>query len=72
MKIFVNVKPRSKREFLKKIEDEHFVVAVNDSPERGKANRAVAKAIANYFNIAVSRVGIVSGQTSKQKVFEIG
>lgn len=71
MKIFVKAKPLAKEESIKKIDDVNFIVAVKEPPVRGLANAAITRALAEYFNVALSRVRIVSGFSSKQKVFEI-
>ncbi len=71
MKIFVKAKPSAKEEFIKKIDGINFVVAVKEPPRKGKANKAIIKALAEYFNIAPSAVRLVSGFSAKQKVFEI-
>lgn len=71
MKIFVKAKPGAKEESLEKIDEINFVVAVKEPPKDGKANRAIVKALADYFNVAPSRLRLVSGFSSKQKVFEI-
>ena len=71
MKIFVKAKANAKRELVEKIDEAHFVVQVKESPIQGRANRAIRKALAEYFNIAPSKIKIVSGDSSKQKTFEI-
>ena len=71
MKIFVKVKPLAKEEKIEKIGEINFIVAVKEPPKDGKANRAIAKVIASYFNISSSRVNLISGFSSKNKVFEI-
>ncbi len=71
MKIFVAAKPRAHEEKVEKIDDTHFEVSVTAPPVQGLANRAIVKAIANYFKVAPSRVKILSGFTSRQKVLEI-
>lgn len=71
MKIFVRVKPKVKKEKVEKIDDVHFKVSVKEPPEKGQANRAVIKAFADYFNIPSSRINIVSGFKSKEKILEI-
>ena len=71
MKIFVKAKPLAKEEKVEKIDETNFIVAVKEPPKEGKANRAIAKALASHFNVAPSRVSLVSGFSSKQKVFEI-
>lgn len=71
MKIFVKVKPKAKEEKVEKIDDINFKVSVNEPPEKGKANRAVIKALANYFSISQSNIEISSGSNSKLKIIEI-
>lgn len=48
-----------------------YKVSVKEPPRDGKANEAIRKALAEYFDIAPSRVRLILGVTSKQKVFEI-
>lgn len=48
-----------------------YQVAVKEAPVSGRANEAIIKALAEYFDISASRITLISGQTSKQKVFEI-
>lgn len=71
MKIFVKAKPHSSEAFVKKIDEQNFEVAVKEPPVQGRANAAIIKALADYFNIAPSRVRMVSGYTSRQKVIEL-
>ncbi len=71
MKIFVKAKAASKKEFVKKINRNHFVVSVRKPPTKGKANKAIVKALAGYFGKPASKIQIVSGLTCKQKIVEI-
>jgi len=71
MKIFVKVKPKAKEARMEKIDDINFRVWVREPPEKGKANRAVIKALADYFEVSQLNIKIVSGSTSKLKIFEI-
>ena len=48
-----------------------YKVSVKEAPVNGQANEAIIKALAEYFDTAPSRINIISGQSSKQKVFEI-
>ncbi len=70
MKIFITCKPKSKKEFIKKIDETHFIVAVQEPAEKGKANRAIIKAVADYFKIAPSNIQIISGKTSSKKIID--
>ncbi len=49
----------------------HVIVRVRDPAKEGKANEAVQKALARHFNIAVSHVRLVSGFSSREKIFEV-
>ncbi len=71
MKIFVKVKPNSKKESVKRIDPAHFEIWVKAPPAEGKANAAAINLLARHFDIPKSRIKIVTGAKSKQKVFEI-
>ncbi len=71
MKIFVKVKPKTKEEKVLKIDDINFKVQVKEPAEKGKANRAVIRVLADYFSISQSDIEIVSGSTSKTKIIQI-
>jgi uncharacterized protein YggU (UPF0235/DUF167 family) len=71
MKVFVRAKPNSKRPAVEKTGENIFAVSVSEPPQDGRANRAIAKALADHFGVAPSRVRLLSGFSSKQKVFEI-
>jgi hypothetical protein len=49
-----------------------YKVSVKEPPIDGRANKAIEKALAEYFDVAISQVVLISGQTSKQKIFEVG
>lgn len=77
MKIFVRAKPQAKKEFVKQIgqsllraDETYFEIAVKAPPKEGKANTAIIKALAEHFGIAASRIRLVSGYSTKQKIFE--
>lgn len=78
MKIFVKAKANAKENKitpppLKLIpeEKECYIVSVKERPIEGMANEAITKLLAEYFKIPRSQVRLVSGATSKRKVFEI-
>lgn len=71
MKINVKAKPSAREEKVEKIDDSNFVVSVTEPPEKGKANDAIRNALAVYFKIGSSRVKIISGYSSRNKVIEI-
>ncbi|MBI4138804.1 DUF167 domain-containing protein [Candidatus Uhrbacteria bacterium] len=71
MRISVRAKPAAKETHVEKIDDANFEVSVKEPPRNGLANQAIARALADHFGIAASRVRLVSGFSSKQKTFEI-
>ena len=71
MKINVKAKPSAREEKVEKIDDQNFVVSVKEPPEKGKANDAIRNALAVYFKTGSSRVKIVSGYSSRNKIIEI-
>lgn len=71
MRIFVQAKPAAKKAKVERIDAAHFIIAVKERPQEGRANRALAKALAEYLGVAPSRVRLVSGISAKQKVFKI-
>lgn len=71
MKIFVTVKLKAKKEEIRKVDETHFLILVKEPPIQGKANIAIIKAFAKYFDTPPSRIEIISGQTSKYKTLEI-
>jgi len=72
MNIFVKVKTGRKEEKVERVDENHFLVLVKERPMKGLANEAVVRVLADYFKVGVSRVNIVSGFKSRQKVIKIG
>ena len=71
MKIFVKAKPAAREEKVEKVDENNFIVSVKEPPVQGRANFAISQALANYFKIPNYQVKLLSGFSSKQKVFEI-
>jgi uncharacterized protein (TIGR00251 family) len=79
MKIFVKAKAGAKEnkvvpptaQLFDTGQSEFYTISVKEPPRQGKANEAIRKLLAEYFKVSPSQVRLVSGQTSKQKVFEI-
>lgn len=61
----------AKEEYVEKISESTFVVAVKEPPIQGRANYAIARALAEYFHVFPSSVRLVSGFSSKRKTFEV-
>jgi len=72
MEIRVKVIPKSaKTELAGKLPDGTWKIKVAATPEKGKANRALCEFLAGHFGLGVSRVQIVSGETSHIKRIRI-
>lgn len=70
MKIAVRVKPRSKVEEVTG-EGDGYVVRVKEPPIEGRANRAVLRLLASHLGVPESRLRVVSGFSSRNKVIEV-
>ncbi len=71
MKVAIMAHPNAKQPRIEKDLLGTLHVYVNAPPLGGKANRAVAEALAQHFNVKKSQVELVSGAKSKNKTFEI-
>lgn len=83
MKIIVKAKPLAKQQSVELLTQptlgfgdapsqvDVYKVCVKEPPVDGKSNQAISKALAEYFKISQSQVRLVSGRSSKQKIFEI-
>jgi uncharacterized protein (TIGR00251 family) len=71
MKISARVKPNAKQDKIERVNESHFLIRVKEKPQEGKANRAVIKALAEYFEVPQSRIVLLKGHSSKEKIFEI-
>ena len=70
MKINVRIKPRSSRCKVEKTEN-GYIVYVTEPPIENKANKALVEALSGHLNVPKSRIRIVGGLKSKNKVVEI-
>jgi hypothetical protein len=71
MKISVKVQPNAKQEKIERVNESHFLIRVKEKPQEGKANKAVIKILAEYFDIPQSEIILLRGQTAREKFFEI-
>jgi len=71
VKIFVKVKPRSKKDGVLKIDTAHFEVRTTSPSREGRANASVIEALARRLGVPKSKIEIIAGSKSRQKVFEI-
>ena len=70
-RLALKVSPGAKRNALGSWYGEALKVYVTAAPEKGKANEAVVELLAQALGVARTRISVVSGQTSSQKLVEI-
>ncbi len=70
-RIWVTVKPRAKKEEVRKTDDGEYIASVHAPPQEGQANKALIELLANYFSVPKSSVRIIRGQTGRRKLIEI-
>lgn len=71
MKISIIAHPNSKKPRIEKDLLGNLHVYVREPPIAGKANKAIIESLTEYFKVRKSDVIFVSGEKSKNKVFEI-
>ncbi|MCU0652315.1 MAG: DUF167 domain-containing protein [Candidatus Omnitrophica bacterium] len=71
MKLSLRVKAGSKKEKIEETGPAELIVCVRAPAHEGKANQAVIEALSRHFSIAKSRISIIKGQASKNKIIEI-
>jgi uncharacterized protein (TIGR00251 family) len=69
----ISAKPKSgKNEVIVDPDDAaHLTVRTTRPPDKGKANEAILRLLADHFNVPRSRLDIVSGETSRTKLVDI-
>ncbi len=70
MRIRVLVKPNAKRSRIESRND-IYIVYVDAPPAKGKANKRLIEILSKHFGIPKSRVRIIHGHHSREKVVEI-
>ena len=66
--------PDADQEFLeaiRRVDEANYIVYIKEPPKDGRANAALVKLLAEYFDISPSLVEIISGYMARVKVIEI-
>jgi uncharacterized protein YggU (UPF0235/DUF167 family) len=66
----VKVHPRAKKERVECIDSHTYEIWTTSAPEKGKANDAVRRLLAEAIGVAPSCLQLVRGTSSREKVFE--
>lgn len=67
----VRVQPRARKNAVVGTHAGCLKVAVTQAPEKGKANEAIVKVLADGLHIRKQQITLIGGATSRQKTFLI-
>lgn len=71
MKIKIKAKPNARKNEITKLGEDYYEIKITVPPEKGKANEKIRELLAKYLKVPKSRIELVSGESFKEKVFEI-
>jgi len=71
MKISIRVRPNSKESRIEETGPNQLLIKVKAPPRENRANLEVMEILSKYFQVPRSRISILSGLKSKQKMVEI-
>ncbi|HYO81301.1 MAG TPA: DUF167 domain-containing protein [Bryobacteraceae bacterium] len=70
--LHVKAQPKASRDgVVGWMEDGALKVKVTAAPDRGKANAAICRLLAEWLDVPPSHVRVVRGETSPQKLIEV-
>ncbi|MCX7626014.1 MAG: DUF167 domain-containing protein [Candidatus Sumerlaeaceae bacterium] len=69
--IRIKVHPHAKRDHVAELEPDYYSIWTTAAPEKGKANEAVRRLLAERLGVAPSCLELRKGATSREKVFEL-
>jgi uncharacterized protein (TIGR00251 family) len=67
----VRLQPRARKDEIVGERDGRIVIRVSAPPVDGKANEALCRLIAKAANVAPSRVAVIRGHTSREKLVRV-
>jgi uncharacterized protein len=71
MLINIHVTTNAKEAKVTKLDETNFEARVDERAENGRANKRLLEILSSYFNVPKSRIHIVSGSKSRDKIIEI-
>jgi uncharacterized protein (TIGR00251 family) len=71
VRLSVKVHPKSRKQEIIEIGENAYKIHVLAPPSKGEANAEVCKLIARYLDIPVSRVKVLRGHKSRNKIISI-
>lgn len=71
MRISVKIKPNSKTSSVDKTGEMEFLIKVKSPPKDGRANAELIKVLGDFFGVPKSRIAIIKGGGSRNKIIDI-
>jgi len=71
LRLRVRVKPSSKREGVRSLDEGSLEVRVGAPPEKGRANERLIELVSEYYGVRKSDVRILKGASSRNKLLEV-
>ena len=71
MQISVKLHPKSSKREVRKISDRMYEVYVHSVPTKNSANLELIELLSEHFKVAKSKIEIIKGSRSKQKMIAI-
>ena len=71
MKISVKVIPNAKKQLIELMVDKSLKVHLKAKPVEGKANEALIKILAEYYQVSMSSIEILQGEKGRDKLISI-
>ncbi len=65
----VRAQPGARRNEIRGVQDGMLKVCVTQSPEKGKANKAIVELLSKKLSLKKSQIELIAGETSQQKRF---
>ncbi|GIV34820.1 MAG: UPF0235 protein [Chitinophagales bacterium] len=70
-KVRVKARASVRKNSIRKLDENYYLVCVTEAPEKGKANEAIQKMLARELNIAYTKITLLKGHKSRDKLFVI-
>ena len=67
----VRVQPRARKSAVTGVHDNALKIALNAPPLEGRANAALIELLADLLQVSRSRISILTGEQSRQKVVRV-
>ncbi|NMB66610.1 DUF167 domain-containing protein [Candidatus Woesearchaeota archaeon] len=71
MRINIKVKADCSFESIEEISSNNYKINLKSKPENNKANLELIKILSKYFKVDISKIKIIKGKTSKNKIVDV-